>query len=148
MSASEHLSPKLFHGTAHFFAEGEFIDPAKAKRNYFNIDSNYLTLAPGIQDDWKDKNTISASSSYDRAASKAASKAEDKGMLFAPVYEVDNSSFSMIKDLMPPKYITGINRTTAVSKEKVKPLRIAGWANNPLVSTEDIGDNFYTRRRR
>lgn len=148
MAASDHLHPQLFHGTAHIFAEGELLDPAQAKQNYFNIDSNYLKLAPEIQDDWKDKNTISASSSYDRAASRAASKAENEGMLFAPVYEVDNSSFSMVKDMIPHKYVDDINRTTAVSKEKVKPLRIAGWATNPLASTEGSGDNFYTRRKR
>jgi len=146
MAASEHLNPQLFHGTAHIFAEGELLDPEYTKQNYFNIDANYLHLPTELQADWKDKDTISASSSYDRAASRAASKAQDKGMLFAPVYEVDNSSFSMLKDLMPHKYISDINETTAVSKEKVKPLRIAGWGVNPLASTEGSGDNFYTRR--
>ena len=146
MPAHEHLNPQLFHGTAHIFAEGEMIDPAHTKQNYLNIDANYLHLPPELRDDWKDKNTISASSSYDRATSRAASKAEDKGMLFAPVYEVDNSSFSMLKDLMPHKYISDINETTAISKEKVKPLRIAGWANNPLASNEGVGDTFYTGR--
>ena len=32
MSASDHISPQLFHGSAHYFTEGELINPTM---NYF-----------------------------------------------------------------------------------------------------------------
>jgi hypothetical protein len=146
MAASEHLNPKLFHGTAHIFADEEMIDPAKSKQNYFKIDGNYPR--PELKEDWADKDTVSASTSYDRAASKAASKAERAGMLFAPVYEVPSESFTMLKDLIPRDHVNDNTKDTAISKSKVKPEKIVGWANNPSVTQEGIGDNFYTRNTR
>jgi hypothetical protein len=144
MSAHEHLNSKLFHGTSHIFADGEMIDPAKSKQNFFKIDGNYPR--PELKEDWADKDTVSASTSYDRAASRAANKAEKAGMLFAPVYEVPSESFTMLKDVVPQ--ISDTNKDTAVSKSKVKPGKIAGWANNPLVTQKGIGDTFYTRNNR
>lgn len=146
MAASDHLNPKLFHGSAHIFAEGEMIDPAQSAQNYFDIDGNYPS--PEHTEDWQGKPTVSATTSYDRAASKASSKAQRQGMLFAPVYEVPADSFTMLKDIIPKNQINDNTQTTALSKEKVKPVKIAGWANNPLASTEGTGDGFYTKRNK
>ena len=142
MAAHEHLNTQLFHGTSHIFADGEMIDPTKSIQNFFKIDGNYPR--PELKEDWVDKDTISASSSYARAASKAASKAKNAGILFAPVYEVPSESFTMLKDIVPQDHVTDITKDTAVSKSKVKPGKIVGWANNPLVTQEGIGDKFYT----
>lgn len=144
MPAHEHLSPKLFHGSAHIFAEGEMIDPAQSTQNYFDVDGNYPS--PEHTEDWQGKPTVSASTSYERAASKASSKAQSQGMLFAPVYEVPTDSFTMLKDIIPQDHVNDNTKTTALSKEKVKPGKIVGWANNPLASTEGVGDRFYAKR--
>lgn len=146
MAAHEHLSPKLFHGTSYIFADGEMLDPAKSQVNFFKIDGNYAR--PELKEDWDNKDTVSASSSYERAASKAASKAEKAGILFAPVYEVPSESFTMLKDIIPKHHVNDVNEDTAISKNKVKPGKIVGWANNPLVTQEGIGDKFYTRNNR
>ncbi len=146
MPAHEHLNKQLFHGTSHIFADDEVLDPEKSQVNFFKIDGNYPR--PEMKEDWVDKNTISTSTSYERAASKAASKAEKAGILFAPVYEVPSESFTMLKDIIPKHHVNDINEDTAISKSKVKPGKIVGWANNPLITQEGIGDKFYTGSNR
>ncbi len=69
MAAKDNLNKNLFHGTSHFFSEGEIIDPEmgrvpKVKRAFASNDLSY-------------------SRDY---ASMAAKR---KGMLFAPVYRVE-----------------------------------------------------------
>ena len=68
MSASDNLNSELFHGTGHFFAEGEVVEPSKSR-----IPHVPLAFA---------SNNLSYSKGY---ASRAATKS---GMLFAPVYRV------------------------------------------------------------
>lgn len=74
MSAKDNISKVLFHGTAHFFEEGDQITPSKG----------HVVLG-----EHKDKALSFATSDIRRARSRAGMKAREKGMLFAPVYEVE-----------------------------------------------------------
>jgi hypothetical protein len=63
MAAHEHLSPKLFHGSAHFFGEGETVEPRMDGLAF-------------------------ASASLGDAQVFAGKSAKGTGQMFAPVYEV------------------------------------------------------------
>jgi|688.fasta_scaffold1425348_1 hypothetical protein len=97
MSASDHVNPRLFHGTGHYFGPGETIDPrspgANPSRENPTINKTYAT------------------SNMEYAQYYAKLEAWDKGMLFAPVYEVKmenperfaNELYSSTKPLVPKK---------------------------------------------
>lgn len=74
MAASDHLEPKLFHGTGHWFAPGDIVNPG-ADRKYPHGD-------PGAY----------ASTDFDDAAffSNLKRQAGPQPALFAPVYEVEH----------------------------------------------------------
>lgn len=150
MSASDHIQPKLFHGTAHYFGEDGLIDPAFNKQNFFE-----LNMIKGTKD-WHGPTTY-ATSSLDRAKSMASRKARDNDMLFAPVYEVPSEKFTSFGDIHPslkPVSEGGLSENADyvdnyVTKEKVKPIRIAGWGINPNAANDDsaIPDKFYARKQ-
>lgn len=102
MSASEHLSPKLFHGTAHEFGPEEIIKPTQ--------ESHPL----------EGKQAFATTSLVDAThwAGKAAQRA---GMLFGPVHEVE------AKDAVRHPY----GMSTYVSRIGFTPKKVVGWGINP-----------------
>ena len=79
MSASDHLHPKLFHGTSHWFSPGDTVNPTP----------DYLYGGPKV---------AFASTSKEIAGNVARSKGVGpvtatkprQGVLFSPVFEVSN----------------------------------------------------------
>lgn len=101
------LSPeqfKLYHGTAHYFKEGENIEPK-------NIGESYTAGLKAF-----------ASPSMDVAREVAGHRAYRENMLFAPVYEVD-----------PLGATESVNKNIVSSSVGFKPKKIAGWGVNPSI---------------
>ena len=142
MSASDHINPRLFHGTAHYFGDNEVIEPTM---NHFQ--KSETSPLPEHREKWLNSNLVHASTSFSRAQSMAAYKAQSEGKLFGPVYEVPSESFTMVKDLIDPKRVDDINRDIAVSLESVKPTKIVGWGTNPDVDEDNMGDGFYGKKK-
>lgn len=138
MSASDHISPRLFHGTGHYFGDNEVIDPSFNKYNVLRSDQ-----VSGAED-YYDGVTF-ADTSFSRAQSMSSRKAQQKGMLFAPVYEVPSESFTKFSDISRRASMYPDHVNTYVTKEKVKPTRVAGWGINPDAANEDtvFEDTFY-----
>ena len=105
MPAHEHLSPTLFHGTAHFFSEGDIVEPRME------------THAP------QGKHAFATSSPTD-AQHFAGLSAKGSGQMFAPVYEV-----SPVDPEEKTRHPYGM--TTHISKKGFKPKKIVSWGTNP-----------------
>lgn len=114
MSAKDNLNRELFHGTGHFFAEGEFIDPAKGK---------------GQWRDYKQQGRVFAATVPSMAVEFAERGAEDQGMLFAPVYSVE-----------PVDKTENLNKLgwedegVLSSKKGFVPKEIVGWGYNQKIA--------------
>ena len=104
MPATDHLSPRLFHGTAHYFKEGETIEPK-------NIGSSYTEGLKAF-----------ASPSMDVAKEVAGHRAYRENTLFAPVYEVK-----------PIGRTENVNETIVSSSSGFIPKKIVGWGMNPSI---------------
>lgn len=104
MPASDHISPQLFHGTSHYFGEGEMIEPKSIGASY---EAGLKTFA---------------SPSMDVAKEAAGHRAYRESMLFAPVYEVE-----------PTGPTEQVNNTIVSSSHSLKPKKIAGWGVNPSI---------------
>lgn len=104
MAASDHINPRLFHGTGHYFAEGEMVEPRTQ------------TMVPEGRHAFASSNLADAR----RYASMAAA---EQGTLFAPVYEVEGEDAE--------RHPHGL--TTYISKKGLKPKGIVAWGENPDV---------------
>lgn len=105
MAASEHLSPKLFHGTSHYFKDDETITP-------MNIGSSY---SEGLK--------AFVSTSFEEAQEAAGHRAYKASTLFSPVYEVS-----------PTGDTERVGDGNIVSSSfAFKPKSIVGWGMNPLI---------------
>jgi hypothetical protein len=105
MSASNPLSPKLFHGSAHFFGEGDIIEPKME------------TLSPGGIHAFATESQIDAKYFGGLAAKRT-------GQMFAPVYEV-----TPVDPEEKTRHPYGV--TTHISKKGFKPGKIVDWGTNP-----------------
>lgn len=105
MPAHEHLSPKLFHGTTHFFNEGEIVEPKME------------TMSPSGVHAFATESEVDAQYFGGLAAKRA-------GQLFAPVYEV-----SPVDPEEKTRHPYGV--TTHISKKGFKPGKIVSWGTNP-----------------
>lgn len=130
MAAAEHLNRRLFHGTAHVFAENETIEPR---------------YSPALKTD-----VTFATDSEEMADYYAGATAARQGKLFGPVYEVEpvdpkesnadiplsNTHRGMLKgprEFLP--YNASWNQTEyVVSKKGFKPKNIVGWGINTNIS--------------
>lgn len=129
MSASDHIQPKLFHGTAHYFAEGEKVEPSTKESNYL---SAMLRMEP---------NHVYVSSDLEESIGYASKAAQDEGMLFAPVYEVEGEDIHHVPQLINEfehkqgrSYGSGwkeIYKNTYTSQKPMTPKKIVGWGINP-----------------
>lgn len=124
MSASDHIQPKLFHGTHYYFSEGETINPSTDIHFY----NHYL----------KDKTPrVYLTSDFEDAKTYAANRASGRGKLFGPIYEVSAPDATPMADdlqlphLAPYKYAY---KDSYTSKSTVVPKKIAGWAINPNIT--------------
>lgn len=104
MAAKDNLNKRLFHGTGHFFAEGEIVEPRSTTH--------------GVEGNVAFATTEPIDASY--YASLAAKK---EGTLFAPVYEVEP-----LEGGDTQRHPHGIS--IQVSKAGYKPKRIVGWGYN------------------
>lgn len=104
MPAKDHINPRLFHGTGHYFAEGEMVEPRTQ------------TMVPEGRHAFASSNLADAR----RYASMAAA---EQGTLFAPVYEVEGEDAE--------RHPHGL--TTYISKKGLKPKEIVAWGENPDV---------------
>ena len=122
MSASDHIQPKLFHGTAHFFKEGELV----------NTGTQNLHTLMGMTEP-----RAYASADIRRAEEWAGMKAEDEGMLFGPVYEVEVDNPVHIppellnSNIADKEAYAGLHRHTYSSTSPMRPKGIVGWGVNP-----------------
>jgi hypothetical protein len=73
MTAEKSLNKTLFHGTGYFFQEGDQITPSTGHV---------------VEGEHTNKALSFATTDIRRARSRAGVKAQQKNMLFAPVYEV------------------------------------------------------------
>lgn len=111
MAASDHLEPKLFHGTGHWFAPGEIVEPRRDNA-YGDGGGAYATT------------DIEVAHAY--AKGKAVGSIHDDELhqmaLFAPIYEVEHLS----KHSDPSRTLgRNIRRDT----KGFRPVRIVGYAN-------------------
>ena len=102
MSASEHLSPRLFHGTAYYFSEGEKVEPTQETHP---LEGKYAFATTEMSD----------------AQHWAAQAAQREGKMFGPVYEVESP------DSMRHPHGISIH----VSKTGFTPKKVVGWGVNP-----------------
>lgn len=105
MAASDHLNQPLFHGTGHFFAKGEIVDPKKGE-------------IKGVK-------RAFASPDLAHARRYASLKAQKSGMLFAPVYSVSPVDENENLDEFEWKE-SGILSST----KGFKPEKIVDWGMN------------------
>lgn len=129
MSAKDHLSKQLFHGTSHFFQEGETLNTSQE-----HFISNELGI-PGPR--------AFATNDIDEARYYAGEKAAEKGMLFGPVYEVHSQDAVPMTDFIKESSKTNPRakkneqswskayRDVYTSTQPMKPGRIVSWGRNP-----------------
>jgi hypothetical protein len=137
MPASDHLHPELFHGTGHFFGEGETINPPEAPAS----GKLYYSRAAEYTNDFSP--VVYMTSNKHIAENYATKKAYESGMLFAPIYSVEHSPdiINLAEEAErrhptpPGKYEPHdtFSRETYVSKKPVKPKEIVGWGTNNFV---------------
>jgi hypothetical protein len=125
MSASDHIQPKLFHGTAHYFSEGEPINPSTGYHFYEHF--------------FKDKTPrVYLTSSFDDAKEYAKNRVAGQQKLFGPIYEVDAPDATpMLDDLKSSAaepYRDAYKTTYTSKSSKLTPKKIAGWAINPQIT--------------
>lgn len=105
MAASEHLSPKLFHGTSHYFKDGEAITPMSIGASH----------SKGLK--------AFVSTSLEEAQEVAAHRAYKANTLFSPVYEVS-----------PTGATERVGDGNIVSSSfDFKPKSIVGWGMNSMI---------------
>jgi hypothetical protein len=121
MSASEHINPKLFHGSAHYFQEGERVNPSESHGILFG--------------ELKDVPLSFASTNIARAREAASMKATRKGMLFAPVFEV-TSEDDVASELENPKKGL-VHPDDHVSKKGHIAGKLVDWGINRNINVED-----------
>jgi hypothetical protein len=144
MSASEHVSPRLFHGTGHTLATGEQLEPRFRGRNF----TNRIVGGPNLG------GVIFASPDKSNAQQYAGGK-KDNFYDFNPVYEVPSDSFSSIHSILEehaknnpsfleknPHFPKKLRDTEGghlhyndlndiyVSTKPVTPTAIVGWGKN------------------
>lgn len=118
------LNRTLFHGTGHYFREGEVLEPSE--KNFFSENLNI----PGARS--------FATSRLMDAKEYAGRKAAKMGMLFAPVYEVEaENPVSMTKEIdeqpIPEhmKMMLGSEHAGSYSSTKpMVPKNIVAWGIN------------------
>jgi cephalosporin-C deacetylase-like acetyl esterase len=126
MSASDHIQPKLFHGTHHYFSEGDTINPSSDVHFY----EHYT----------KDKTPrVYLTSSFDEAKGYAEHRVSGQQKLFGPIYEVDApdatsvaSALEKFPHLAP--YADAYKTTYTSTSTNLVPKKIAGWAINPNIT--------------
>ena len=122
MAASEHLNPQLFHGTSHFFSEGDTVN-----------------AVPGWTGEPSEFDVAHATPSKRDAEDYAGYKAQKQGQLFAPVYGVTpvdptehyewgNGTSASPKEFAEKGTIHGVH-----SRKGFKVEKQAGWGINPDV---------------
>lgn len=145
MSASELVSPRLFHGTGHVLATGEQLEPRFRGRNF----TNRVVEGPNLG------GVVFASPNIEDARQHAGGKS-DNFYDFNPIYEVPSDSFSSMHDILTehaktnPSFLeknpdfpnkvrdTGgghlMNKSEMnnlyVSTKPVTPTAIVGWGKN------------------
>jgi hypothetical protein len=102
MAASNHLSPKLFHGTSHIFSEGDIVQPTMETHP---LEGKYAFATTELTD----------------AQNWAAKAAQRAGVPSGPVYEVES----------PDAERHPLGLTIHVSKTGFTPKNIVAWGNNP-----------------
>lgn len=117
MAASDHLEPKLFHGTGHWFAPGEIVEPGRRDiyRSYKRKAGAYATT------------DMEGAKSYAWRQAMGASTPDSKPhqfALFAPVYEVEHMS-----EHSDPLNIFRGKKDVRRDEVGFRPVRIAGYAN-------------------
>ena len=126
MSASDHVSPQLFHGSRHYFSEGETITPSNEHLHGSRLNDPtprvYLT------------------SSLEEAKKYAGSRAAGAGKLFGPVYEVDAPDATPTLDDLKASHLAPYrdayaNTYTSTSNNLV-PKKIVGWGINSYITEE------------
>ena len=124
MAASDHLAPRLFHGSTHWFKPGEVIEP--------RTDLPYNEYEGEYDEDEKragyGTSGAYATTSLDNAKWFSGMRLfrnnlkEKQGSLFAPVYEVKHLS----------EHSDPLNKLDAQNRRDTsgfKPVRIAGYSN-------------------
>lgn len=124
MSASDHIQPKLFHGSAHYFSEGETISPSDDVHFY---DYRFGDKTPRVY----------LTSSFDEAKEYAENRVAGQQKLFGPIYEVDAPDATpMVDDLKSSElapYRDSYKNTYTSKSTNLIPKKIAGWAINPNI---------------
>ena len=123
MPAHEHLSPKLFHGSAHMFTPGDTVNPVPKSEWHHEMFGSYA---------YATNNDLSAKS-------YAGQKAQEQGQLFAPVYEVEPVDPTEHTEYpgnnganASPKEFAERGTSHAVhSKKGFKVIKHHGWGTNP-----------------
>lgn len=125
MSASGHIQPRLFHGSHHYFSEGETIKPSE------------LGFHKAVFEDPTPR--VYLSSSIDEAKKYASLRVESKHKLFGPIYEVDSpEAVPMLEDFKKqPQYLqhykSMFTTTYSSTSNNLVPKKIVGWALNPNI---------------
>ena len=124
MSASDHIQPKLFHGTAYVFNEGETISPSVG--GFYDYRFNDKTPR------------VYLTSSFDEAKKYAENRVAGQQKLFGPIYEVDAPDATPMSDDLKSSELAPYRdayKTTYTSKSSnLTPKKIAGWAINPQIT--------------
>jgi hypothetical protein len=131
MAASEHLHPELFHGTGHFFGEGEMIQPTWRGFNPSKLDDRTPL--------------VFMSSSRIVAEGFAAAGAQQNEQLFGPIYSVEPSKYTknVAKDRVKNDYPYAESPDTYAletytSSTPVKPKEIVGWGVNRFSPSPEL----------
>lgn len=113
MAASDHLEPKLFHGTAHWFGKDEYVEPGR--------DVSYGSERAGAY----------ATTSAHNAKQYSAARLSDRNLrmgqmeMLAPVYEVEHlTEHSDPEDRVPYHY-----RRDEAGFRPVRIVDYATWRN-------------------
>lgn len=116
MPAYDKLNKVLFHGTGHYFDEGETIKPSTGHVVHGEHSNTPLSFA---------------TTDIRRARSRAGMKAASMGMLFAPVYSVEAPDDVQVKpgDL--------VDRSDHISKEGHVIQKIVDWGVNKNIQPID-----------
>lgn len=127
MSASDHLEPKLFHGSTHWFTPGETIEPrtdlpyndVDAGDDFYSADERAKGF--GVSGAYATVNYATARGYSSRKLFRSNLK-EGQGSLFAPVYEVGHLS-----EHSDPSNVLGDENRRDL--KGFHPKRIAGYAH-------------------
>lgn len=127
MAASDHLHPELFHGTGHFFGEGETIDPQPNPLHGHSAGRVLDDASPAVY----------LTPSKSEATLYAEKAAKHKMQLFGPVYSVEPSSdITSLNDSLEKsgKQSQSLANGIYISHKPVKPKEIVGWGLNRSVT--------------